>query len=120
MERKKLKQKWLKYQRKILVGIGIALSPVVLSMIGYYCKKYSEFHNININSQNYFVFFLMLAFVVIITLANFVNSLYAKRLAKDTHSIAQILFEVYLEDAEIFKGYGDKILKFFEKYGGKQ
>lgn len=120
MERKKIKQKWSKYQRKILVGLGIALSPVVLSMIGYYCRKYSEFNNININSQNYFVFFLMLAFVVIITLANFVNTLYSRRLAKDTHNIVEILVEMYLEDAEIFKGYSEKILKYFEKYGGKQ
>lgn len=119
MERKRIKGKWLKYQRKILVGLGIALSPIVLSMIGYYCKKYYEVHNITINSQNDFIFFSMLGFIVIITLANFVNTLYAKKMSKDTHNIVEILFEVYLEDTERFKSYGDKILKYFEKYGGK-
>lgn len=119
MERKKLKQKWLKYQRKILVGTGIALSPVVLSMIGYYCQEYYNFHNINVNSQNYLIFFLMLAFVVVITLANFVNTLYTKRLTKDTHNIVEILVEMYLEDTEKFKNYGEKIMNYFNKYGGK-
>jgi len=114
-----LKQKYLKYQRKILVGLGIALSPAVLSMIGYYCNEYYSFHNININNQNYLIFFLMMGFVVIISLANLVNAIYSRKLANDTHNIVQILVEMYLEDTEKFKQHGEKILNYFDKYGGK-
>jgi len=118
-ERKNLKQKYLKYRRKILVGLGIVLSPIVLSMISYYCSEYYSYHNININNQNYLVFFLMLGFMMIISLANFVNTLYSKRLTRDTHNILQILFEVVLEDGETIKKHSEEIKSLIKKYGDR-
>lgn len=119
MERKKLKQKWLKYQRKILVASSIIVSPIILSLIGKYCSDFYIANNISINGNNYFTFFLLLSLVLIVILANLVNTIYCKKLSRDTHNIVQLLFEIYLEDMDKLKSKSDEILKYFNKYGGQ-